>query len=82
MFPLLFALAASAACHVGLTTSAKPIPCIREAAANKPIVAVIGGLDGSDANADLIRKEVASAKGRYSILAVDRKSTRLNSSHT
>lgn len=71
MFPLLFALtAASASCHVGLTSSAKPIPCVREAAANKPVIAVIGGLDGSDGNAELIRKEVASAKGRYSLLAV------------
>ena len=70
MVPLLFALAASAACHAGLTSSAKPIPCIREAAANKPVVAVIGGLDGNDAYAELIRKEVLSAKGRYSLLAV------------
>ena len=65
MIPLLFALTAAASCNVGLTSSAKPILCIRESAANKPLVVVIGGLDGSDASAELIRKEVASAKGRY-----------------
>ena len=70
MLPLLFALVPSASCQVGLTSAAKPIPCIREAAANKPSIAIIGGLDGSAVNAELIGKEVASAKGSYSLLAV------------
>lgn len=69
MLPLLFALAVS--CQVGLTSSAKPIPCERgSAAANKPRVVVIGGLDGDDANSALIRKEMAAAKGRYSLVAL------------
>ena len=68
MIPLLFALAAS--CQVGLTSSAKPIPCLRATAANKPRVVVLGGLDGDAAHSELIRKEVAAAKGRYSLLAV------------
>ncbi len=69
MVPLLFALAVS--CQVGLTSSAKPIPCERgSAAVNKPRVVVIGGLDGDDANSALIRKEMAAAKGRYSVVAI------------
>ena len=69
MVPLLFALAVS--CQVGLTGSAKPIPCERgSVAANNPRVVVIGGLDGDDANSALIRKEMAAAKGRYSVLAI------------
>lgn len=68
MLPLLFALTAT--CQVGLTSTAKPISCVRETAAKKPVVAVIGGLDGDAASSDLIRTEVASAKGRYSLFAV------------
>ena len=68
MMPLVFALAAS--CQVGLTSSAKPIPCLRETALNKPLGVVVGGLDGDTANSDLIRTEVAAAKGSYSLLAV------------
>src|SRR5258706_1114364 len=68
MFPLLFALAAS--CQVGLTGSGKPIECVRAAAAHKPLVVVMGGLDGDARNSDLIRREVAAAKGRYSLLAI------------
>ena len=70
MVPFLFALALATPCHVGLTSSAKPISCLREAVANKPLIAVVGGLDGDAANSELIEKEVARAKGRYSLLAV------------
>ncbi len=55
---------------MGLTTSDKPIPCLRETVANKPSVVVIGGLDGDDGNSALIRKEIAAAKGRYSLFAI------------
>jgi unsaturated rhamnogalacturonyl hydrolase len=68
MLPLLFALAAS--CQMGLTTSDKPIPCLRETVANKPSIVIVGGLDGDDANSGLIRKEMARAKGRYSLFAI------------
>ncbi|MEO8049888.1 MAG: glycoside hydrolase family 88 protein [Acidobacteriota bacterium] len=68
MVPLLFALAAS--CQIGLTSSDKPIPCLRETVANKPSVVVIGGLDGDDGNSALIRKGIAATKGRYSLFAI------------
>ena len=67
MLPLLFALTAS--CQMGLTSSDKPIPCLRETVANKQSIVILGGLDGDDANA-LIRKEMARAKGRYSLFAI------------
>jgi len=68
MIPLLFALAAS--CQVGLTSSAKPIPCLRETAAHKPLIAIVSGLDDDASHSELIRREMAGAKGRYSLLAV------------
>ena len=58
MLPLLFALAVS--CQMGLTGSDKPIPCLRETIANKPSIVIVGGLDGDNANSELIRKEKAA----------------------
>lgn len=55
---------------MGLTSSAKPIPCLRETVANKPSVVIVAGLDGNDANSALIRKEMARANGRYSLFAI------------
>ena len=55
---------------MGLTSSDKPIPCLRETVANKPSIVIVGGLDGDDANVALIQKEMARAKGRYSLFAI------------
>ena len=55
---------------MGITSSDKPIPCLRETVANKPSIVIVGGLDGDDASAGLIRKEMARAKDRYSLFAI------------